>query len=107
MRLTLLVLLICVGPVFAGTSVITREGAAAVYGEVPHIPGDVLLGIKKRAELYHPGKPDLQTKVIWIGVEAYLELRRVPNTPAKKQAAEEFPYDYPKQLYLAQRPFWR
>lgn len=103
----LLVLLIGVGSAFAGTSVITRGETATVYSEVPHIPNDVLLGIKKRAELYHPGQPDLQMQVIWIGVEAYLELRRVPNTPAKKQAAEEFPYDYPKQLYLAQRPFWR
>ena len=75
------------------------------YDQVPRIPQPIMQGIKDLAERVYPGRPKDQLRAITDGVNAYLALQRIPNTPAKEQAAEDFPFNYPKQLFLSLRPF--
>ena len=61
-------------------------------------------GIKDLAVRRNPNHPKWQLEEIENGVCAYLALQRVPNNPGKKAAAADYPFDFAKQLYLAQRP---
>jgi hypothetical protein len=97
----LLALSFAAGEAFAGEGM----SVSSSYQSVRRIPPDVVLGIKRRAVYQFPSQPDLQVVAIAEGVEAYFELKKVPGNPAKSQAAADFPYNYPKQLYLAQRGF--
>ncbi len=83
----------------------TAPVGSAASGPV-NIPPEVLLGIKNRVVLFHPGQPKVQEERIWEEIEAYQALKRIPNSPAKRDAAERYPFHFTKQLYLAQRPFW-
>ena len=72
---------------------------------VRRISPEVLQGIKDLAVFNNPGSPREQVDAVTEGVEAYFALKRIPNNPAKHQAAVQFPYDFPKQLFLAQRGY--
>jgi hypothetical protein len=102
-----LLLVLSAGAVWAGTGSIPPNGVNLVpyYDQVPRIPQPIMQGIKDLAVRVYPSQPKHQTEAISDGVRAYLALQRIPNTPAKERAAEDFPFNYPKQLFLAQRPF--
>ena len=72
--------------------------------QTPHIPQPIMQGIKDLAVRRNPAHPKCQMEEVTKGVCAYLALQWVPDNPGKKAAAADFPFDYAKQLYLAQRP---
>jgi len=96
-------LVLVAGTLLAGVG--TVSPGSSTSGPV-NIPPEVLLGIKNRVVLFHPGQPKVQAERIWEEIEAYQALKRIPNNPAKREAAEKYPFHFTKQLYLAQRPFW-
>ncbi|GAT34717.1 hypothetical protein TSACC_23150 [Terrimicrobium sacchariphilum] len=96
-------LVLAAGTLQAGVDTVPTGGSAS---GVPRIPPEILLGIKNRVVLFHPGQPKVQMERIWEEIEAYQALKRIPNNPAKREAAEKYPFHYTKQLYLAQRPLW-
>ncbi len=98
---TLCILLAMAGISVAGEAVVTTEVSTYTYSRP--IPQYVLQGIKDRAVLFYPGQPKSQEQVITDGIEAYFELATVPDNPIKSQAAVDYPFDFPKQLYLARR----
>lgn len=72
--------------------------------ELPRtIPRPVVEGIQKKARTDFPNQPEQQVAAVTEGIEAYFEWRKVPASPQKTRAAEQFPSNYPKQLYLALR----
>ena len=89
------------GTAVAGEGMVSQVTVSETF--VRRIPRGVVLGIQERAAYNFPGSPTKQVVAVTEGVEAYFELLKVPNNPAKRQAADKFPFDYPKQLYLAQR----
>ena len=103
-----LLMALSAGLAMAGSEVVpvSRQttGSLTVYPQAPHIPQPILQGIKDLAVRRPPSQPKAQLEEIEAGVCAYLALKRVPNNPAKEAAAVEYPFDFPKQLYLAQRP---
>jgi len=86
---------------FAGEAIVTSD--SVTMSSERFIPQEVLQGIKDRAVLFNPGHPKAQEQAITAGIEAYFELATVPNNPQKRQAAIDYPFDFPKQLYLARR----
>lgn len=96
-------LVLAAGTLHAGVG--TVSPGSTTSGPV-NIPPEVLLGIKNRVVLFHPGQPKVQAERIWEEIEAYQALKRIPNSSAKREAAEKYPFHFTKQLYLAQRPFW-
>jgi hypothetical protein len=107
MKTIAFLLVLSAGAVFAGSGTVSHGGGTMVssYDPVPRIPQPIMQGIKDLAERVYPNQPKTQMKAITEGVNAYLSLQRVPHTPAKDKAAEEFPFNYPKQLFLSLRPF--
>ena len=99
MKTIFFLLVAMAGTVFAG------EGMSSQSVTVRRISPEVVQGIKDLAVYTYPGRPDQQVTAITEGVEAWFELKTIPNNPAKRQAAMDFPYDFPKQLFLAQRGF--
>ncbi len=97
------------GAVFAGSGVVVRERSCVTYAvcfpQAPRIPQPVMQGIKDLAVRRNPSHPDDQMAEVTDGLNAWLSLQRIPNTPEKELAAEKYPFDFAKQLYLAQRPF--
>lgn len=89
------------GTAVAGEGVVTQYTTHETF--VRRIPREVVFGIQQRAVYNFPSSPSKQSVAVTEGVEAWFELQRVPNNPVKRQAAVDFPYDYPKQLYVAQR----
>lgn len=84
---------------------VAGEGGFSPQGAVRRIPAEVVFCIKEKAMADFPSQPGRQVEAVTEGVEAWFALRQIPNNPAKRRAAEDFPCDYPKQLYLAQRGF--
>jgi hypothetical protein len=101
-----LLMVLTAGIAFAGSEVVVRQESVAVSTcpPAPHIPQPIMQGIKDLAVSRNPSHPKWQLEEIERGVCAYLALQRIPNNPGKQAAAEEYPFDFPKQLYLAQRP---
>ncbi len=91
-------LLAAAGTAMAGTGVVGYEEIG-----VRRIPQPVVQGIKDRVVLFNPSNPCRQVQLITDNVEAYFALQDVPNSAAKRQAAADHPYDFTRQLYLAQR----
>lgn len=93
------------GVAFAGSEVVVRQQTVvSSCPPAPRIPQPIMQGIKDLAVLRNPSQPKWQLEAIENGVCAYLALQRIPDNPGKRAAAEEYPFDFPKQLYLAQRP---
>lgn len=86
------------GSVLAGSNEVGQ-----VESGVRYIPQEVVQGIKDRVVRFHTWNPKLQDRLITENIEAWFALREVPNSAAKRSAAENFPFQYAKQLYLAQR----
>lgn len=99
-----LLLVLSAGSVFAGSSVVMQESSSMRCPELPPIPQPVMQGIKDLAVRRNPGEPKAQVEEVTRSVGAYLALRHVPDNPGKQAAAEDYPFDFQKQLYLAQRP---
>lgn len=97
-------LVLAAGTLQAGVDTVSRTAPPA--SDLMSVPPEVLLGIKNRVVLFHPGQPKVQMERIWEEIEAYHALKRIPGSPAKREAAEKYPFHFTKQLYLAQRPFW-
>lgn len=93
-----------VGTVCAGDRVVSQT-TVVTQTIFRQIAPDVVQGIKDLAVYNNPGSPREQVDAITEGVEAYFDLQTIPNNPAKRQAALQFPFNFPKQLYLAQRGF--
>ena len=92
---------------FAGTGVVGQQTVAGIDCEspvTPRIPQRIVQGIRDLAEVRFPSQPKRQLETIERGVCAYLALQRIPNNPGKRAAAVDHPFDFPAQLYLAQRP---
>jgi hypothetical protein len=107
MKTICLLLALSASVAFAGSEVVVvkQQSTTVVYiPPAPRIPQPIMQGIKDLAVRRNPNHPKWQTEEITAGVNAYLALQRVPNNPGKVAAAEEYPFDFPKQLYLAQRP---
>ncbi|MEI6340068.1 MAG: hypothetical protein WCQ57_16055 [Verrucomicrobiota bacterium] len=98
MKTVLVLLLATLGTVCAG------DGPASQL-VVRQITPQIVQGIKDLAVFNNPGSPREQVSDVAEGVEAWFELQSIPNNPPKRRAAAEFPYNFPKQLYLAQRGF--
>lgn len=101
-----LLLVLSAGVAFAGSEVVVRQETVVVTScpPAPRIPQPIMQGIKDLAVRRNPNHPKWQMEEVTNGVNAYLALQRVPNNPGKKAAAEDYPFDFAKQLYLAQRP---
>lgn len=97
------------GAAFAGSGVVMQERSGAVGGpccqQPPRIPQPIMQGIKDLAVRRNPSHPDDQMAEVTDGLNAWCALQRIPNTPEKETAAALYPFDFAKQLYLAQRPF--
>jgi hypothetical protein len=107
MKTFALLLALSTGIAFAGSEVVVmkQQTTTVVYiPPAPRIPQPIMQGIKDLAVRRSPNHPKAQLEQITAGVEAYLALQRVPNNPGKVAAREEYPFDFPKQLFLAQRP---
>ena len=104
MKAVLVLLVAVVGSVYAGDGGVSPSPVAP-QTLVRRISPEVLQGIKDLAVFNNPGSPREQVDAVTEGVEAYFALKRIPNNPAKHQAAVQFPYDFPKQLFLAQRGY--
>ena len=106
MKTLCLLMIVSAGTVCAGTGVMMQERVVTVsyYEQTPRIPYEIMQGIKDLAVRRHPAHPKKQLEAVNDGVNAYLALQLVPNTNAKRVAEEYYPFDFPKQLYLAQRP---
>lgn len=90
------------GSVIAGESVISTT-MTTYYGTVRSIPREVVEGIQRKALYDFPNQPEQQVEAVTDGIEAYFQWRQVPANPQKTWAAEQFPFNFPKQLYLAMR----
>lgn len=102
-----LLLVLSAGVAFAGSEVVMQESSTTVglcCGDVPHIPQPIMQGIKDLAVRQHPTRPKTQMETITADVCAYLKLQTIADNPAKRAAEADFPFDFSKQLYLAQRP---
>lgn len=107
MKTICLLMALSAGVALAGSEVVVvkQQTTAVVYiAPAPRIPQPIMQGIKDLAVRRNPNHPKWQLEEIEDGVNAYLALQHVPNTPGKRAAAEEYPFDFPKQLFLAQRP---
>lgn len=97
------------GAALAGSGVVVQESSSVTVGacgyQPPRIPQPIMQGIKDLAVRRNPSHPDDQMAEITDGLNAWCCLQRIPNTPEKEVAAELYPFDFAKQLYLAQRPF--
>lgn len=94
------------GAVFAGSGVVMQETTTHGGGECwRHVPQRIMQGIKDLAVRRNPSHPDDQMAEVTDGLNAWCALRQIPNTPEKETAAALYPFDFAKQLYLAQRPF--
>jgi hypothetical protein len=90
--------------VLTAGSLIAGDGVRLASDALPRtIPRDVVLGIQTKAMTDYPNQPQQQVEAVTEGIEAYFALRRVRSNPDKTQAAELYPFNYPKQLYLAIR----
>jgi hypothetical protein len=109
MKTFCLLLVLSAGAVFAGSGMVVQERSSvttvAYFPRAPHIPQLIMQGIKDLAVRRNPSHPDDQMAEITDGLNGWLTLQRIPNTPEKEIAAELYPFDFAKQLYLAQRPF--
>jgi len=103
MKTVLVVLVATLGTVCAGDSSISQTVVSQTTAR--RITPEILQGIKDLAVYNNPGSPREQVSDVTEGVEAWFELQNIPNNPAKRQAAADFPSDFPKQLYLSQRGF--
>jgi hypothetical protein len=103
-----LLMALSAGMAFAGSEVVVVKQQTTVCSPccapAPRIPQPIMQGIKDLAVRRNPNFPKCQLDEIEAGVTAYLALQRIPDNPGKRAAAEEYPFDFPKQLYLAQRP---
>jgi hypothetical protein len=101
-----LLMVLSVGVAFAGSEVVVQQQSVIVTScpPAPRIPQPIMQGIKDLAVRRNPNHPKWQLEEVTEGVNAYLALQRVPDNPGKRAAAAEYPFDFPKQLYLAQRP---
>ncbi len=97
------------GAAFAGGGVVVQETTRVTVGvccqQPPRIPQRIMQGIKDLAVRRNPGHPDDQMAEVSAGLNAWCSLQRIPNTPEKETAEALYPFDFAKQLYLAQRPF--
>ena len=102
-----LLMALSAGLALAGSEVVVVNQTtccASPCPPTPHIPQPIMQGIKDLAVRRNPSQPKWQMEEVTDGVNAYLALRRVPDNPGKRAAAAEYPFDFAKQLYLAQRP---
>ena len=107
MKTICLLMALSAGAAFAGSEVVVvkQQATTVVYIPLaPHIPQPIMQGIKDLAVRRNPNHPKSQVEEITAGVNAYIALQRVPDNPGKRAAAEDYPFDFPKQLYLALRP---
>jgi len=107
MKTICLLMALSASAAFAGSEVVVmkQQTTTVVYiPPAPRIPQPIMQGIKDLAVRRNPSQPKYQMEEVTAGVNAYLALQRIPNNPGKLAAAEEYPFDFPKQLYLAQRP---
>lgn len=106
MKTIALLMVLSAGAALAGSGVVTQTSSVTMvsYGYVPRIPQPIMQGIKDLAVQVHPTHPKNQMDAVTAGVNAYLALQAIPDNPGKRAAAEDFPFDFPKQLFLAQRP---
>jgi len=95
-------LVLSLGSVMAGDGVVSAS--LRTSSELPRtISRDVVEGIQKKARTDFPNQPEEQVAAVAEGIAAYFQWRKVPANPQKTRAAEQFPFNYPKQLYLAMR----
>lgn len=109
MKTFCLLMVLSAGAAWAGSGVVMQESVSVKVGgccqQPPRIPQPIMQGIKDLAVRRNPGHPDDQMAEVTNGLNAWCSLQRIPNTPEKETAAALYPFDFAKQLYLAQRPF--
>lgn len=84
----------------AGEAVVSASSSSLAPRTIPR---EVVEGIQQKARTDFPNQPGRQVDAVTEGIEAYFRWRRIPDNPWKAWAAEQFPSDYPKQLYLSLR----
>ena len=104
MKTALVLLVATLGTVCAGDGSLSQTVVVS-QTTVRRITPEIMQGIKDLSVYNNPGSPREQVGDVTDGVDAWFELQRIPNNPAKRQAAADFPYNFPKQLFLAQRGF--
>ena len=100
MKAFLFCLVFSLGSLMAGEGVLSVTSSSVAPRTIPR---EVVEGIQKKAVYDFPNQPEQQVEAVTEGIEAYFEWRKIPANPKKTWAAEQFPFNFPKQLYLAMR----